>query len=294
MIGLELGDNVAVAVALDERGAVRARAERPVADDPAAAALAAVGDVAAASDVAAVGVAVTNPESAIARALVQSLKIRYPTARVCDRAAGSGTAAAFAEAWIGAARDGRDVVYLAVADHTSAGVVRSGVPLVGSHGRGMAVGWLALNPVEREDYRKSGCLEAEVAAPGIVRRLVWRIKAGDGSRVQEVVGGDLTAITMDHVLDAARAGDAVSISVMRDTAKYIGMAAANLVVVAGPDTLVLGGIIASAADLLFEPVRVELARRLPEPLATALTVVTAALGPDAAAIGAARLAVAVP
>ena len=58
-------------------------------------------------------------------------------------------------------------------------------------------------------------------------------------------------------------GDGVSISVVRDTAKYLGMAAANLVVVADPEMLVLGGIMASAADLLLEPIRVELARRLP-------------------------------
>ncbi len=300
MIGIHLRDHLAVAVAVDEGGVVRARAERPVGDDPAGAALAAVADVVSASGVPAmgapaIGVAVTNPESPIARGLVESLKARYTAALVCDRATASGTAAAVAEAWIGAARGRRDVVYLAVAEHTAAGVVRSGIPLVGAHGRGLAVGWLALNPVEREDYRRTGCLEAEVAASGIVRRLVWRIKAGDRSRIQDVVADDLTAITIDHVFDAARAGDGVSISVMRDTAKYIGMAAANLVVVADPDTLVLGGIMASAADVLFEPVRTEIARRLPEPVTTALKIVAATLGSDAAAIGAARLAaVAVP
>jgi len=151
------------------------------------------------------------------------------------------------------------------------------------------VAWLSLNPVEREDYRKSGCLEAEVAAAGIVRRMIWRIKAGDRSRVQDVVNGDLSAITVDRVLDAARAGDGVSISVVRDTAKYLGMAAANLVVIADPEMLVLGGIMASAADLLIEPLRVEIARRLPKPMMDALRIETAMLGADAAAIGAARL-----
>ena len=77
---------------------------------------------------------------------------------------------------------------------------------------------------------------------------------------------------------------------MRDTAKYLGMAAANLVAITDPDALVLGGIMASADDLLFEPVRVEIARRLPEPMMKALAIVPAALGSDAAAIGAARLA----
>ena len=142
--------------------------------------------------------------------------------------------------------------------------------------------------MEREDYRKAGCLEAEVAAAGIVRRLIWRIKAGDRSRVQEKVNDELSAITVEMVLDAARNKDGVSISVMRDTAKYLGMAAANLVVMSDPGTLVLGGVMATARDLLLEPILQELNRRLPGPMMEGLSIATAALDADAPAIGAAR------
>jgi glucokinase len=102
------------------------------------------------------------------------------------------------------------------------------------------------------------------------------------------VNGDLGRITLDHVLDAARDRDGVSVSVIRDTAKYLGMAAANLVAVGDPQMLVLGGIMASAADLLLDPIRAELAHRLPGPMNDALMVSTATLDADAAAIGAAR------
>ena len=173
------------------------------------------------------------------------------------------------------------------AERAVAGVVAAGH---GARGRAASVAWLSLNPVEREDYRKAGCLEAEVSAAGIVRRLVWRIKAGDRSRVLDAANGDYAAITVQHVLDAARDRDGVSVSVIRDTAKYLGMAAANLVVVVDPEMLVLGGIMASASDLLLDAVRAEIARRLPKPTLDALKIETAALGDDAAAIGAARLA----
>ena len=131
-----------------------------------------------------------------------------------------------------------------------------------------------------------------MATAGIVRRLVWRIKAGDRSRVQDLVNDDLAAITLEQVLDAARQGDGVSISVIRDTAKYLGMAAANLVAIADPEMLVLGGIMSSAVDLFLEPVRTEITRRLPRPIMQALALAPATLGADAAAIGAARLAAA--
>ena len=295
MLGIEIRDRVVVAVSLAGDGRVLVRAERPLAGDgladAALAALDAARAGASAGDAASsVGVALAGPDVAPAAELLRAVAARYAGSRVSAEPIPSGTGAAVAEAWVGAARGVRDSVFFSVADHATAGIVRDGVPWLGARRHAASIAWLALNPVEREDYRKTGCLEAEVASAGIVRRLIWRIKAGDRSRVADQVGGDFQAITIDHVLDAARQGDGVSISVMRDTAKYIGMAAANLVAVTDPELLVLGGILASAADVLLEPVRVEIARRLPRTMSDALRIEPALLGDDAPAIGAARLA----
>jgi glucokinase len=290
MIGVELFDARASALAVDESGAVVARAAVDAAGDLAAAAASAIETISRGqSPPAAIGLTSANPESLAIAAAAQSLARTFG-ASIAPAVTSAGTAAALAEAWIGAARGAHDVAYFAVGEHTTGGLVRGGTAMTGSHGRAASIAWLALNPVEREDYRRTGCLEAEVAAAGVVRRLIWRIKAGDRSRVQDKVADDFSAITLDHVLDAARGGDGVSISVVRDTAKYLGMAAANLVVVADPETLVLGGIMATAADLLLDPVRTEIGRRLPRAMMDALTIAPAALGADAAPIGAARLA----
>ena len=291
MLGLELEDARAVAVRVDDRGAVLTRAVVEADGYLAVAATAALEQVTAGDAGARVlGVATVNPESPAMAAVVAGLAHHFAGPFAETGATPSGTAAALAEAWVGAARGAGDVVFFAVGDHATGGIVRGGVPVTGARGRAGAVAWMSLNPVEREDYRKTGCLEAEVAAAGIVRRLIWRIKAGDRSHVQDAVKDDLSAITVEHVLEAARRNDGVSISVVRDTAKYLGMAAANLVVVADPETLVLGGFMASAADLLLDPLRIEIARRLPKSMMEALTIETATLGADAAAIGAARLA----
>lgn len=288
-LGLEIRDAAVTAVAVDAAGRVVARAEQPLENDPAAGAGRALAAVAAgAGEVADLGLAIDPPPSDAAATddrLVAGLAPRRVRATAVP-----GMAAAMAEAWTGAARGAGDVIYFGVADHVAAGVLRGGVPATGAHGHAPAVAWMSLNPVEREDYRRVGCLEAEVGGAGIVRRLVWRVKAGDPSRVEDLVGGDLTAISVEHVLAAARDRDGVSISVVRDTAKYLGMAAANLLLFADPEVLVLGGLMASAADLFLEPVRVELARRVPAALAESVTVVAATLGADAPAIGAARLA----
>jgi predicted NBD/HSP70 family sugar kinase len=67
------------------------------------------------------------------------------------------------------------------------------------------------------------------------------------------------------------------------------MAAANLTIITDPHVLVVGGIMASAADVLMEPLRTEIGRRLPPAMMQGLSIVPAALGDDAAAIGAAYL-----
>jgi hypothetical protein len=288
-LGLELRDGSAAAVAVDDAGAVVARALVGGIEMPVAAAEA-VDAVVRAAGAGPLGIAANYVDPAAASAVIAALKQHYAGPFIEDGAMPTGTAAAVGEAWTGASHAVRDSVYLAVSDHVVGGMVRDGAPVVGASRRATAIAWLALNPVEREDYRKIGCLEAEVAAAGIVRRLIWRIKAGDRSRVVDTVGGDLSAITAEHVLAAARDGDGVSISVMRDTAKYLGMAAANLVVIADPEMLVIGGIMATASDLLLEPIRSELNRRLPRPTLDGLTIAPARLGVDAAAIGAARVA----
>ncbi len=286
MFGLELLDSGALAVSADENGDIVARGQS-AGKDPVAAAFAALDKVW--SVPAAPAVAAVNPESRACVAVMQALAERFHGSYRHELPVASGTAAATAEAWIGAAKGAKEVVLFSVGDHTSAGILRQGAPVTGANRRAPAIAWLALNPVEREDYRKIGCLEVEVTAPGIVRRLIWRVKAGDRSRVLDAAGGDFAAISIEHVLAAARDGDGVAISVMRDTAKYLGMASANLVAIADPEVLVLGGMMASASDLLFEPVRVELGRRLPDVMRQALTVVPAILGEDAPALGASRL-----
>jgi len=202
----------------------------------------------------------------------------------------TGNAAALAEMWYGAGRGVRDLVAFSIGPCVSAGVISNGTLLAGAHGVASSVAWLALNPVERDDYRRLGCLEAEGGSAGIVRRLVWRIKSGDRSRVLENVGGNYADIHLDDILQAARDGDGVSISVIRDTVKYLAMAVSNIAVVIDPEIIVLGGILQSAGDLLLDPIRQECARRMPPAMQEHTKIELSRLGPDAAPMGAAKFA----
>ncbi len=287
ILGVEVREDAILAVAADEHGAItrRARHDGVNGSGAAAAVRAALADASPSS----IGLAVRDPfEQAVTEmaTAVSNAAGRSDLPRIVTR----GCAVALGESWHGAARNARQVVALAAADTVHSGLVINGVPFEGAHGRAGAAAWLALNPVEREDYRRFGSLEAEIGAAGIVRRLVWRIKSGDQSRVLDMAGGDVAAIRVHHIFDAARNGDGVSISVIRDTARYVGMAVANLVAIADPDVVVLGGLIADAADQLLQPSQTEALRRLPKNMADSLTMCAATLGDDGAPLGAARAA----
>jgi predicted NBD/HSP70 family sugar kinase len=232
-----------------------------------------------------VAVALTAAGEAISEELGAALTSAIPKATLTAIAA--GTAAAIAEQRLGAAIGAKQMITFSIADHVTAGVLINGKPWRGAHGLASSVGWLALNPVEREDYRRFGGLEAEVGSAGTVRRFVWRIKSGDQSRVADQVKGDFSRITAADILQGARSGDGVSISVVRDTAKYIGMAVANLATMFDPEIIVLGGVIASSGDIMFDAIKVETTRRLLPQQAEQVAVVLSKLGDDAISIGAA-------
>jgi len=289
VLGIHVSHRRATAVIVDDGGNVLRREERPGghAAEAGAALMTAIGG---GVPVDAVGVAV-NEE------LSDSFKAGFNPGpgrpRVAVRVSSPGAAAVAAECWVGAARGARHAICLSIGEQVFAGIMLDGTPWAGAHGLAGSAAWLALNPVERQDYRKFGSLAAEVSNKGIARRLSWRIQAGDHSAVLERAG-DLESITAMHVFEGARSGDGVSVSVVRDTAKYIGMAVANLASAIDPEVIVLGGEIAAAGDLLLDPVRQEYARRLPPGMAEQVRFEISTLGDDGMAIGAARLAMLAP
>jgi glucokinase len=112
-----------------------------------------------------------------------------------------------------------------------------------------------------------GCLEAFTRA----------------DRIAAACGTD----TAEAAITAARAGDQRALDGLAAIGRYLGIGIANMVVVLSPDRVVIGGGIAAAGDLLLDPIRAELRRRVQTTSLDEVEVVTAELGTWAGAIGAA-------
>jgi glucokinase len=290
-LGIDVDSGRARAVLMDGNGAIAARGESAASDASDAVLVAARETLAGVNGArpAAVGLSFPDPDSRTWPSdltfLAAAVGENVPTCTLS-----TGNASALAESWYGSGKGVRNLVAFSIGPCASAGVVTNGALLSGAHGLASSVRWLALNPVEREDYRRMGCLEAEGGAAGIVRRLIWRVKSGDRSGVVDAAGGDFNAVTLDMILKGARDNDGVSISVIRDTVKYLAMAISNIAAVVDPELIVLGGILESSGDLLLEPIRQECARRMPPGIFDNVRIEVSRLGADCAPMGAARFA----
>jgi glucokinase len=93
--------------------------------------------------------------------------------------------------------------------------------------------------------------------------------------------------TAEEAIRAARVGDVRALAGLADVGRYLGIGIANMIAVITPDRVVIGGGVAAAGDLLFEPIWAEVRRRVHITSLEQVTLVPAELGTWAGSIGAA-------
>jgi glucokinase len=91
----------------------------------------------------------------------------------------------------------------------------------------------------------------------------------------------------EEAVARARNGDQRALDGLAQVGRYLGIGIANMVTVISPDRIVIGGGVSAAGDLLFDPIRLELRRRVKTTSLDEVTLVAAELGTWAGAIGAA-------
>jgi len=174
----------------------------------------------------------------------------------------------FAESRLGAARDCDTAAFFTL------GTGVGGAVVVGRRlqlGYGCA-GELGHMTIDGEDGAavcgcgNPGCVEAFVGAAAVARA------AG--------------TVDAQAAVEAARAGDRRAAWSLAEAGRRLGVAIANVVIVLNPQRVVVGGGLAEAGDLILEPAREELRRRV-RVHAVKTEIVRAELGYEAGSIGAA-------
>ena len=106
------------------------------------------------------------------------------------------------------------------------------------------------------------------------------------ARADQIAAACGTA-TAEAAVQAAASGDERARRGLAEVGRYLGIGIANMITVLSPDKVVLGGGVAAAGDLLFDPIRTEVARRVRTTSIDEVAIVAAELGTWAGAIGAA-------
>ncbi|MEO8226024.1 MAG: ROK family protein [Gemmatimonadota bacterium] len=178
--------------------------------------------------------------------------------------------AVLGEWWMGAARGSRHAIGVTIGTGIGGGLVLDGRLY---HGISDCAGEIGHASIDSNGRRckcgNYGCIEAYASGPAIARRAVEAIEAGAETSLRSYVGDRLDDITAQTVYEAAHDGDELAREVVNDTAKFLGAALANLVNIFNPEVVVICGGVTRAGDLLFQPLRREVARRAFKPAVTA-------------------------
>lgn len=197
---------------------------------------------------------------------------------------------ALAEFWYGASQGLNEIIYISIGTGVSAGIVHAGELYMGVNSSAGELGHVTIlpnGPVCRCGNR--GCLQQLVSEPAIADRARARLREGEPTLLEEMVGTHPERLTAEIVFAAAEQGDSLAAVVVEETATYLGIAIANLVNLFNPQLIVLGGPVGHMSRGMLPALLDEVRKRaLSYPL-SAVQIVPSALGADANAIGAAAL-----
>ncbi len=191
------------------------------------------------------------------------------------RLAGDGLCMALGEHWRGAGRGAEFMLGMVVSTGVGGGLVLDGAPYSGRTGNAGHVGHAI---VELDGPACScgarGCVEAIASGP---RLAAW-------AHDQGWAGSDARQLAAD-----AAAGDDVAVRAFRRGARALAAMIASVAAVCDLDLVVIGGGVANAGAVLFDPLRAALGDYAALDFLRELRVVPAELGADAGLVGAAAL-----
>jgi glucokinase len=198
-------------------------------------------------------------------------------------------AQAYGEFKIGAGRGSRNLFYITIGEGIGGAIILDGKLWAGTSGLAGEVGHITIDTEGAQcECGNTGCLETVASAPNIVRRANERLYRDSTSLLSKLaMNKDFTA---DDLAREAKDGDDFSLMMIERTGKYIGTGVASIINLLNIERIVLGGGVMQAGELILNPIIQEAKRRAFQPCFETTQIVAAALGEDAATIGAAMLA----
>lgn len=99
---------------------------------------------------------------------------------------------------------------------------------------------------------KKGCVETQNSCSALYRLFIEHLKAGENSIV--LSEKNIEEITLEDIFSAIAREDVLSIELVEQIAKELGLQIGNLINVFNPDMVIIGGEMSKAGDFLLQPI----------------------------------------
>lgn len=193
--------------------------------------------------------------------------------------------AALGEQWRGAGQGAVNMVMITIGTGIGGGLILNGRLYSGSSGSAGEIGHTIVDPNGPVcSCGRRGCLETLTSATAMVRMAKEAIDRGEVTDLAKPENLEARDIIL-----SAQAGDQTAAQIVKTAAYYLGLGLGNAINMFNPDTIVIGGGVSKAGDILFAPLRENARASALEAAAEAVRIVPAELGNDAGCIGAAAL-----
>jgi glucokinase len=130
-----------------------------------------------------------------------------------------------------------------------------------------------------------GCLEAYASGPAIAAMGIKAVIQGQTTTIGALVDHDLNRITPQVICQAADQGDRVAKDIYAQAGEFIGIAVSNVLASVGPRKVVIAGGVASAGELLLDPIRSTVRQRVFIMPSDQVEILQAELGSNAGVMG---------
>jgi glucokinase len=191
----------------------------------------------------------------------------------------------------GAGKGAASMICFAVGTGIGGGVVINNSLVMGINGTAGELGHTMVDPEGPQcGCGNHGCLEAFASGPAIAAMGIKAVIQGRTTLIGEMVAYDINKITPQVIAEAANKGDLIAKEIYEHVGKLIGIAAVNITLATGPERIVIAGGVASAGELLLEPIRRTIQERIFVMPKERITVVQAQLGDEAGILGSATWA----
>jgi glucokinase len=198
-------------------------------------------------------------------------------------------AAAYGEYKAGAGRDARDIFYIGIGEAIGGALILDGKLWTGASGCAGEVGHITIDTDGVECVcGNTGCLETTASGPNIVRRARERLNRDSTSSLSMLAMQE--NFTAADLAVAATNGDDFATMMLERTGRSIAIAVASIINLLSIEKIIVGGTIMEAGDLILKPIIEEAGKRSFQQCFGTTRIVSAELGADGVAIGAALLA----